>query len=33
VDTDYFGAQRNPLNPTAGPFERLNAGAVRLKVW
>ena len=33
VDTDYFGAERNPLNPAPGPFERLGAGATRLKVW
>jgi alpha-N-arabinofuranosidase len=33
VDTDYFGARRDAANPMPGPFERLNAGAVRVKVW
>jgi alpha-N-arabinofuranosidase len=33
VDTDYFGNKRNPANPAPGPFESLESGPVRLKVW
>ncbi|MBI5819941.1 MAG: DUF1565 domain-containing protein [Verrucomicrobia bacterium] len=33
VDTDYFGKQRSKATPTAGPFETLDAGSLKLKVW
>jgi alpha-N-arabinofuranosidase len=33
VDADYLGKQRNPVNPSAGPFENPGTGAVVLKVW
>jgi hypothetical protein len=33
VDKDYFGKQRSKTNPTAGPFEQLGEGDLRLKVW
>jgi alpha-N-arabinofuranosidase len=33
IDTDYFGKQRNPANPTPGPFENPGAGLLILKVW
>jgi hypothetical protein len=32
IDTDYFGCKRG-INPTAGPFEDVKDGRVRLKVW
>jgi hypothetical protein len=33
IDNDYFGKKRNETNPTAGPFEKLGTGELRLKVW
>ncbi len=33
IDTDYFGAKRSGTNPSAGPFERSDEGALVLKVW
>jgi hypothetical protein len=33
LDTDYFGKQRNPANPTPGPFETPGTGRLLLKVW
>ena len=33
IDTDYFGKQRNPANPTPGPFENPGTGPLSLKVW
>lgn len=33
VDADYFGKPRDAARPTAGPFEGLAPGPVRLKVW
>ena len=33
-DTDYLGHQRNPSDPTPGPFESLASGGTRaIKVW
>lgn len=33
IDNDYFGAKRNASHPSAGPFENLGTGALKLKVW
>lgn len=33
LDSDYFGAQRAAIAPTAGPFEQPANGAFRIKVW
>ncbi len=33
IDVDYFGNARNKRNPTPGPFEKMDAGEVNLKVW
>jgi len=33
VDTDYFGRRRNRAHPKAGPFEKIGAGPLTLKVW
>ncbi len=33
IDVDYFGNARNKRNPTPGPFEKMGAGEVNLKVW
>jgi len=33
VNTDYFGRDRNELNPTPGPFENPGMGFLSLKVW
>ncbi len=33
VDTDYFGKKRDSGKPTAGPFENIQPGDIRLKVW
>jgi hypothetical protein len=33
IDTDFFGAQRNPAHPTPGPFENPGQGSLILKVW
>lgn len=33
IDTDYFGVKRSELNPSAGPFENLTKGEVKLKLW
>ncbi len=32
IDTDYFGKKRSKSNPTPGPFERLEAGTVTLRL-
>jgi hypothetical protein len=32
IDTDYFGKKRSTTNPTAGPFENPDTGALRLRV-
>ena len=33
VDTDYFDAQRDAKNPTAGPFENPGDSNFKLRVW
>lgn len=33
IDTDYLGMNRNPSNPTPGPFERPGTGNLKIKVW
>ena len=33
IDQDYFGNTRNSKNHTAGPFEKLNSGKNKVKVW
>jgi alpha-N-arabinofuranosidase len=33
VNTDYFGRDRNELNPTPGPFENPGSGPLNLKVY
>ncbi|MFZ2643277.1 MAG: hypothetical protein WA117_19955, partial [Verrucomicrobiia bacterium] len=33
VDTDYFGKRRSKATPTAGPFETLDGGSLKLRVW
>jgi hypothetical protein len=33
LNTDYFGNDRDPKNPTPGPFENLKEGENILKVW
>jgi len=33
IDTDYFGTRRNLSNPSPGPFEILNTGKQKIKVW
>lgn len=33
VDADYAGKPRNDTDPTPGPFENLDAGTIKLKVW
>lgn len=33
VDYDFFNRKRNEKNPTIGPFESLEPGIVRIKVW
>jgi hypothetical protein len=32
IDTDYFGRKRDPVAPSAGPFENPGAGSFSLKV-
>lgn len=32
LDMDYLGKKRLTSEPTAGPFENIDTGAVRLKV-
>src|SRR5579859_5354770 len=33
VDTDYLGKKRDAKKPTAGPFEKPDAGALTIRVW
>jgi hypothetical protein len=33
IDTDYHGLPRDASHPTAGPFEDIGPGRVKLKVW
>jgi hypothetical protein len=33
IDTDYLGNKRSETNPSAGPFENLPTGDVKLKLW
>jgi len=33
IDKDYLGADRNAKNPMPGPFEKIEAGEQRIKVW
>ncbi|MEN8203004.1 MAG: hypothetical protein ABFS28_10440 [Bacteroidota bacterium] len=33
IDRDYFGNKRDPDNPTVGPFELIEPGKMRIKVW
>jgi len=33
IESDYFGLKRNKENPMAGPFENINEGVLRFKVW
>ncbi len=33
IDTDYFGAPRNPDNPFPGPIEPTGPGSHRIRVW
>jgi hypothetical protein len=33
IDSDFFGKKRDPKNPTAGPFEKLQKGKLSIKVW
>ncbi|MCA1759442.1 MAG: hypothetical protein LC658_06710, partial [Bacteroidales bacterium] len=33
IDSDYFGTKRNSGSPTPGPFEKLEKGENRIKVW
>ncbi|MGE5394279.1 MAG: DUF1565 domain-containing protein [Candidatus Saccharibacteria bacterium] len=33
IDTDFFGNKRSETNPSAGPFENLSGGEVKLKLW
>jgi hypothetical protein len=33
IDKDYIGQSRNEQNPSAGPFEIINEGLLRLKIW
>jgi alpha-N-arabinofuranosidase len=33
IDTDYSGKKRNKTNPFPGPFEVLNSGKQRIKLW
>jgi len=33
IDHDYYGKQRRETGSTAGPFEDLGQGELRLKVW
>lgn len=33
IATDFFGKQRNKLNPTCGPFEKLGQGDFIIKIW
>lgn len=33
IDTDFFGNKRSETNPSAGPFENLTAGELKLKLW
>lgn len=33
IDNDYFGNKRNAANPSPGPFEIVNSGTQKLKVW
>ena len=33
IDKDYFGKNRNVKNPSPGPFEIINSGKQKLKVW
>ena len=33
IDTDYFGNKRNASNPSVGPFENLEVGDIKLRLW
>lgn len=33
IDSDFFGKKRDPKNPTAGSFEKLQKGKLSIKVW
>ncbi|MBK7105518.1 MAG: right-handed parallel beta-helix repeat-containing protein [Ignavibacteriae bacterium] len=33
IDTDYFGKVRNKILPSPGPFEDIQNGRVKIKVW
>lgn len=33
MDTDYWGKQRNLASPSPGPFEIVNSGRQKIKVW
>jgi hypothetical protein len=33
IDSDYFGKERTPEGPSAGPFENAGTGQLVLKVW
>ncbi len=33
IDADYFGEKRDDTFPSPGPFEKLKAGPITLKVW
>lgn len=33
IDRDFFGKERNKLNPAAGPFEQPRTGELSMKVW
>ena len=33
IDADYFGKDRNASNPSPGPFEIINSGQQKIKVW
>jgi len=33
IDMDYFGKKRDIVNPSPGPFEIVNSGKQRIKVW
>jgi len=33
IDTDYFGQKRNEADPSAGPFENIGTGKIKLVIW
>lgn len=33
IDTDFFGRKRNVTNPSPGPFEIVNSGKQKIKLW